>query len=253
MAVTATFRTTAGTKTWEVSPRKVLDIDGLSTGFELEADNNSAVEGSPLTNERGLKKKQISFSSNFHAALGFDVRAEFDSWETWVGLAGILRFGGERFGANSWLLTGAKATNIQTDPSGRWRSFKMAFTFEESDDTTVDDIEEAEAAIEAAKSAVGVQPPAAFVTAKKAPNPFLAKLLKKTTGSELIIALGDVVRFTGGAQYTTSTGSTVIKNSAAGLAKVTKFAKSAPHPYFLVSADGSTDVAGWVSASQVTV
>ena len=35
MAVTATFRTTAGTKTWEVSPRKVLDIDGLSTGFEL--------------------------------------------------------------------------------------------------------------------------------------------------------------------------------------------------------------------------
>ena len=72
MAVTATFRTTAGTKTWEVSPRKVLDIDGLSTGFELEADNNSAVEGSPLTNERGLKKKQISFSSNFHAALGFE-------------------------------------------------------------------------------------------------------------------------------------------------------------------------------------
>ena len=134
MAVTATFRTTAGTKTWEVSPRKILDIDGLSTGFELEADNNSAVEGSPLTNERGLKKKQISFSSNFHAALGFDVRAEFDSWETWVGLAGILRFGGERFGANSWLLTSAKATNIQTDPSGRWRSFKMAFTFEESDD-----------------------------------------------------------------------------------------------------------------------
>ena len=57
MAVTATFRTTAGTKTWEVSPRKILDIDGLSTGFELEADNNSAVEGSPLTNERGLKKK----------------------------------------------------------------------------------------------------------------------------------------------------------------------------------------------------
>ena len=72
MAVTATFRTTAGTKTWEASPRKVLDIDGLSTGFELEADNNSAVEGSPLTNERGLKEKQISFSSNFHAALGFE-------------------------------------------------------------------------------------------------------------------------------------------------------------------------------------
>ena len=99
-------------------------------------------------------------------------------------------------------------------------------------DTTVDDIEEAEAAIEAAKSAVGVQPPAAFVTAKKAPNPFLAKLLKKTTGSELIIALGDVVRFTGGAQYTTSTGSTVIKNSAAGACKSNQICKKRPAPLF---------------------
>ena len=37
MAQTATFRTTAGTKTWEISPNKVVDIDGLNTGFELEA------------------------------------------------------------------------------------------------------------------------------------------------------------------------------------------------------------------------
>ena len=253
MAVTATFRTTAGTKTWEISPSKVIDIDGLSTSFELEAEDNSAVEGSPLTNERGLKKKPLNFSSNLHAALGFDVKAEFESWESWVGLAGILRFGGQRFGSNSWLLKSAKATNIQTDPDGRWRSLKIAFSFEESDDSTVDDIEEAEAAVEAARSAVGVTAPQVFVTAKKAPNPFLAALFKKTTGSELIIALGDVVRFTGGAQYTNSTGMNVIKNSPEGLARVTKFAKTAKHPYFLVAADGSTDVAGWVDASQVTV
>lgn len=253
MALTATFRTTAGTKTWEVSPSKVIDLDSLSTGFELEAEDNSAVEGSPLTNARGLKKKAISFSSNLHAALGFDVKKEFESWESWVGLAGIIHFGGERFGMNSWLLTGAKATNIQLDPSGRWRSLKLAFTFEESDDTTVDDIEEAEAAIEAAKSAAGVTAPAAFVTAKKSPNPLLAALLKKKTGTDLMIALGDIVRFTGGAQYTTSTGSNIAKTSAAGLAKVTKFAQTAAHPFFLVAVDGSTDVAGWVDAAQVTV
>lgn len=253
MALTATFRTTAGTKSWEISPQKVIDLDALSTSFELEAEDNSAVEGSPLTNARGLKKKVLNFSSNLHAALGFDVRAEFESWESWVGLAGIIRFGSERFGANSWLLTSAKATNIQLDPSGRWRSLKLAFSFEESDDTTVDDIEEAEAAIEAARSATGVGATASFVTAKKAPNPFLARLLKKTTGSELIIALGDIVRFTGGPQYSSATNQNVIRNSAGGLAKVTKFAKTAAHPYFLVSVDDATDVAGWVDAAQVTV
>lgn len=253
MAQTATFRTTAGTKTWEISPNKVVDIDGLNTGFELEAEDNSAVEGSPLLNNRGLKKKQLTFSSNLHAALGFDLRAEFESWKVFVGLAGILRFGNERFGSNSWLLTGAKATNIQLDPSGRWRSLKLAFTFEESSDTTVDDIEEAEAAIEAARSATGIGATASFVTAKKAPNSFLAALFKKTTGSELIIALGDIVRFTGGPQYTASTSQNVIKTSAGGLAKVTKFAKTAAHPYFLVSVDDATDVAGWVDAAQVTV
>lgn len=253
MAITATFRTTAGTKTWEISPQKVIDLDALSTGFELEAEDNSAVEGSPLTNARGLKKKALNFSSNLHAALGFDVKAEFESWEAWVGLAGIIRFGGERFGSNSWLLTGAKATNIQLDPSGRWRSLKLAFTFEESDDTTVDDIEEAEAAIEAARSATGVGATAAFVTAKKVTNSWLAQLLGAPKGSQLVIALGDIVRFTGGPQYSMSTGQNVIRTSAGGLAKVTKYAKTAAHPYFLVAVDGSTDVAGWVDVAQVTV
>lgn len=253
MAVTATFRTTAGTKSWEVSPRKVVDIDSLSTGYELEAEDNNAVEGSPLTNNRGLKKQALSYSSNINAHLGFDVKAEYLSWKDWVGLAGILRFNGERFGANSWLLTSVKATSVQLDPSGRWHSAKLAFTFEESDDTTVADIEETEAAIQARNSAVGCVATEAFVTAKKQRNPFLLGIQRKVYGTDLVIALNDIVRFTGGPQYTTSTGSTPISNAAAGLVQVFKIATGAAHPFFVVHVDGSSDVAGWVDGANLSL
>lgn len=253
MAVTATFRTTAGTKTWEVSPRRVIGIDSLSTSYELEAEDNSAVEGSPLTNARGLKKQPLSFSSIVNAHLGFDVKAEYLSWKDWVGLAGLLRFNGERFGENSWLLTAVKATNIQLDPDGRWHSAKLAFTFEESDDSTVANIEEAEAAIAARNSAVGCVATEAFVTAKKQKNPFLASIQKKLMGTDLVIALNDIVRFTGGPQYTTSTGATAISTASAGLVQVLKMATGAAHPYFVMHVDGDSDMAGWVDGAKLSL
>ncbi len=253
MATTATFRTTLGVKTWEISRVKVVDIDSLSTGFELEAEDNDAVEGSPLTNVRGLKKKQISFSSNINAACGFDVKAEFESWESWVGLAGLLRFGGERFGQNSWLLNSVKATGTVVDPSGRWRSTKLAFVFEESDDSTVADIEEAEAAIQASGSAARLTATEAFKASKKPKNPWLSVMYKAQTGNATVVSLGDTIWFTGGAYYTASTGDAQIGNAAAGYAKVTKMALTAKHPYFVIHADGGSTVAGWVDASQVTL
>lgn len=252
MAVTAAFRTTLGTKTWEVSPQKVVDIDALSTGYELEADDNNAVEGSPLTNARGLKKQPLAFSSIISAHLGFDVKAEYQSWKEWVGLAGIIRFNGERF-ASSWLLRGVKATNIQLDPSGRWHSAKLAFTFEESNDTTVLDIETAEAAIAARNSAVGCVASDAFVTAKKQTNIFLLASQQKLWGTNLIIALNDIVRFTGGPQYAASTGTTAISNAGAGLVQVIKMASGAPHPFFVMSVDGKSDAAGWVDGAKLSL
>lgn len=253
MATTATFRTTLGVKTWEVSRLKVVDIDSLSTGFELEAENNDAVEGSPLTNVRGLKKQQLTFSSNINAACGFDVKSEFESWKTWVGLAGLVRFGGVRFGQNSWMLTSVKSTGTVVDPSGRWRSTKLAFTFEESDDSTVADIEEAEAAIRASGSAARLTASEAFIASKKPKNPWLANLYKVHTGSSTIVTLGDTVWFNGGAYYTASTGDAQIGSAIAGYAKVTKIALKTKHPYFVIHADGGSTVAGWVDASQVTL
>ena len=55
MAITATFKTKEGTKTWQVSPSYIMDFDGFSTSYELNAESNTAVEGSPLSNQRGMK------------------------------------------------------------------------------------------------------------------------------------------------------------------------------------------------------
>ena len=93
----ATFTTELGTKTWEVSSQSINDFSGLSTSFELEAEDNSAVEGSPLTNTRGLKQQSLSFASTLIAQLGTDVRAQIEDWKQWVGQTGALRIGGAPF------------------------------------------------------------------------------------------------------------------------------------------------------------
>lgn len=133
MAITATFKTPSGTKTWQISPSRIMDFDGFSTSYELKAESNTAVEGSPLTNQRGMKKKTLSFYSNLVASLGVDVRKEFESWEDWIGLTGTLKIGGKKFGPN-WLLTSVKASDVKIDDSGRFRSMKLTYSFEENEE-----------------------------------------------------------------------------------------------------------------------
>ena len=43
MAITATFKTKEGTKAWQVSPSYIMDFDGFSTSYELNAESNPAV------------------------------------------------------------------------------------------------------------------------------------------------------------------------------------------------------------------
>ncbi|MCM1223107.1 MAG: hypothetical protein NC548_52515 [Lachnospiraceae bacterium] len=151
------------------------------------------------------------------------------------------------------MLNSVKATGTVVDPSGRWRSTKLAFVFEESDDSTVADIEEAEAAIQASGSAARLTATEAFKASKKPKNTWLSVIYKKQTGNSTVVSLGDTIWFTGGAYYTASTGDAQIGSAAAGYAKVTKMALTAKHPYFVIHADGGSTVAGWVDASQVTL
>ncbi len=250
MSVIATFKTTKGTKTWKVSADKILDLDGFTTGYELNAESNTAVEGSPLSNQRGMKKKAVNFTTNLVDAVGVNVREEFESWEEFVGLSGVLKIGGKRFATN-WLLTSVKLNSCQIDSSGRWRTAKLAFAFEESDDDSVDKAEEAAKAISAIKSAIDVKIAPAVAALKKPINKML-QLSQITAIGSSSIALGDVVQFKGGPHYVSSTATSYRASPKAGPAKVTAIARGARHPYHVIHTNGASTVYGWVDASQIS-
>ena len=247
MAITASFTTKKGTKTWQVSPKYVMDFDGFSTGYELNAESNESVEGSAQTNQRGMKKKSLSFSSNIIAALGIDVRKEFESWEKWIGQTGILKIGGKKFGPN-WMLTSVKPSDVKIDDSGRFRSMKLTYSFEENDDVRDKEIL---ASVNSAKSAVCVTATTSQKSSKKANNKAV-KTGKKTAAASSEISLGDVVKFKGGAVYTSSTAASSHSTAKAGKAKVTAIAKKARHPYHVIHTDKASAVYGWVDASQIS-
>jgi len=64
-------------------------------------------------------------------------------------------------------------------------------------------------------------------------------------------SIGDVVNFSGGTHYVSSTATTPTGgNRTAGTAKITNIAKGAPHPYHLIGE--SSNVYGWVDESQIS-
>lgn len=64
------------------------------------------------------------------------------------------------------------------------------------------------------------------------------------------IKAGDVVQFTGGTHYTSSTGA-VGSYAKPGAAQVTLVAKGAKHPYHLIHTDKTSTVYGWVDAADI--
>ncbi len=247
MAITATFKTKKGTKTWQVSSSYIMDFDSFSTSYELNAEDNETVEGSPKSNQRGLKKKKLAFSSTLMAELGIDVRKEFESWEKWIGQTGILKIGGKKLGPN-WLLTSVKPSDVQIDDSGRFRSMKLTYSFEENDEVTDKEIL---ASVNSARSAVCVTATTAQKSSKKAKNKAIKNAPKKAAASKAI-ALGDIVHFKGGPHYSSSTATKHRASPKAGPAKVTAIAKTARHPYHVIHTDKTSSVYGWVDASQIS-
>ena len=247
MSIIASFTTKKGTKTWQVSSSYIMDFDSFNTSYELNADDNKSVEGSPKSNQRGLKKKPLSFSSNLVSALGIDVRKEFESWEKWIGDTGILKIGGKKFGSN-WMLTAVKPSDVKIDDSGRFRSMKLTYSFEQNDDVTDKEIL---SSVNAARSAVCVTATTAQKSSKKAKNKAVTTAPKKAAASKSI-AVGDKVQFKGGPHYSSSTATTYRASPKAGPAKVTAYVKTARHPYHVVHTDKTSSVYGWVDASQIS-
>lgn len=108
-----------GPKKWEISPRKIVAIDGISTSVTLKAESNNDTSGTPPINTRGLELIPVSLEVKLQAVAGIDVRQEITSWEQLVGEVYPLYLGGQRFGPAQLQLQSVSTSDYVVDHRGR--------------------------------------------------------------------------------------------------------------------------------------
>lgn len=125
-----------GSKSWAVSQKKVVALEGLAFSYSQVADNNTSTEEKKTTNERGTDLFPLSFTTVLHSGAGVDVRAEIESWKKLVTKVNYFYLGGKKLGPKLQLRK-VSVSNVEIDDLGRMRLATLSFEFKEYDpDTT---------------------------------------------------------------------------------------------------------------------
>lgn len=180
-----------GSKTWAVSAKKIVTLEGLSFSYEQKADNNSSTEDKKPTNERGTELFPLSFTTTLHSGVGVDVRKEIESWEKLVTKVNYFYLNGKKLGPMLQLRKVA-VSDITLDDLGRMRMAKLSFEFKEYDEDTT--------SVKVSTSALNVKASTGSKTAVKKNNTAVDSAATTT------IKVGDYVKPTG-AKY--ATGQTI--------------------------------------------
>ena len=159
-----------GTKTWAVSPKKVLALEGLTFAYTQAADNNSSTEEKKTTNERGMDLFSLSFSTVLHSGAGVDVRDEIESWKKLVPQVDYLYLGGKKLGPKLQLRK-VSVSNVKIDDLGRMRLATLSFEFKEYDPDTTN--------VKVSTSALSVKASAESKSQKKPDNVQIEQLQEK--------------------------------------------------------------------------
>ena len=171
-----------GSKTWAVSTKKVVALEGLSFSYSQVADNNTSTEEKKTTNERGTDLFPLSFTTVLHSGAGVDVRKEIESWKALVTKVNYFYLGGKKLGPKLQLRK-VSVSNVKIDDMGRMRLATLSFEFKEYDPDTT--------SVKVSTSALNVKASTSAKSTKKTENKQVAKAEKKT------IKVGDRVRPTG--------------------------------------------------------
>jgi hypothetical protein len=171
-----------GAKTWAVSSKKVVALEGLSFSYTQVADNNTSTEEKKTTNERGTELFPLSFSTVLHSGAGVDVRKEIESWQALVTKVNYFYLGGKKLGPKLQLRK-VDVSNVKLDDLGRMRLATLSFEFKEYDaDTT---------SVKVSTSALNVKASTSSKSQKKTTNKAASGAAKKT------IKVGSYVKPTG--------------------------------------------------------
>jgi hypothetical protein len=218
-----------GSKTWAVSSKKVLALEGLAFSYTQVADNNTSTEDKKTTNERGTELFPLSFTTVLHSGAGVDVRAEIESWQKLVTKVNYFYLGGKKLGPKLQLRKVA-VSEVKLDNLGRIRLATLSFEFKEYDKDTT--------SVKVSTSALKVKAKTASKTVKKTTN----KAVKKAATQS--IKVGSRVKPTG-------------KTYATGQ-KVPQWVKDRSHVVSQIKGDRvllgyPSGINSWVRLSEVTL
>ena len=171
-----------GSKTWAVSAKKVVALEGLSFSYTQVADNNTSTEEKKTTNERGTELFPLAFTTTLHSGAGVDVRAEIESWKALVTKVDYFYLGGKKLGPKLQLRKVAVG-DVKLDDLGRMRLATLSFEFKEYDPDTT--------SVKVSTSALNVKASTSSKSQKKTTNTAVKKAPKKT------IKVDDYVKPTG--------------------------------------------------------
>lgn len=220
-----------GSKTWAVSSKKVVALEGLSFSYTQVADENTSTEDKKTTNERGTELFPLSFTTLLHSGAGVDVRAEIESWKALVTKVNYFYLGGKKLGPKLQLRKVA-VDNVKLDDLGRMRLATLSFEFKEYDPDTT--------SVKVSTSALNVKASTSSKSQKKQTNTTAKKAAKKT------IKKGDWVKPTGKKYATGETIPNWVKQRSHKVYQV----KESQNKVLLGYPDG---IRSWVYLSEVTL
>lgn len=218
-----------GPKTWGVSSKKVVALQGLSFSYSQVADNNTSTEEKKTTNERGTELFTISFTTTLHSGAGVDVRKEIESWKALVTKVDYFYLGGKKLGPKLQLRNVA-VNDTKIDDLGRIRLATLSFEFKEYDPDTT--------SVKVSTSALNVKASTSSKSQKKKTNTAVKKAAKKT------VKVGSYVKPTGKKYTTGQTIPTWVKQRSHKVSKIKG------NKVLLGSPNG---INSWVYLSEVTL
>ena len=115
-------------QTWEISSHKILVIDDLSTGKEIQMDSEDGVQ-----KVTGIEPQKVSISSNLYRAAGIDIQKAIDKWYALVNKNSALYIGKRRFGPPTLKLQSVSLSDITLRADGEILSCTLELSFIEWD------------------------------------------------------------------------------------------------------------------------
>lgn len=121
-----------GGKQLEVSARTIEGISKL--GYYIEAETEDKDKDKAGYKQFKLAKRSLDMDVVLRADLNVDVRAEIGAWMDLCAAGKTDKFyvAGEAVSECAFLLTGAKADNVEIAPNGVWKSAELRLEFEQS-------------------------------------------------------------------------------------------------------------------------